>query len=254
MIDIHSHILPGLDDGPESMTSAVEMARKAVEQGITGMIATPHHQNGTYENHYEDILAAVHRFEDELRAHKIDLHIAPGQEVRLYGNIVADAAHSQLITLNQTNHLLIELPSDHVPSYTARYLYELQLQGIKPVIAHPERNREIAADSSKLYELIKNGALAQVTASSVAGRFGRNVKKLSMQLIEHELVHFVASDTHNNTNRPNELAKSFDVIEKEFGMGAVYTLKENAEILVSGGSVYAGPPSRIKKKKILGLF
>ncbi|OLS38875.1 tyrosine protein phosphatase [Alkalihalophilus pseudofirmus] len=254
MIDIHSHILPGLDDGPESMTSAVEMARKAVEQGITGMIATPHHQNGTYENHHEDILAAVHRFEDELRAQQIDLHIAPGQEVRLYGNIVADAAHLELLTLNQTNYLLVELPSDHVPSYTARYLYELQLQGIKPVIAHPERNREIAQDSGKLYELIKNGALAQVTASSVAGRFGKNVKKLSMQMIEHELAHFVASDTHNNTNRPNELAGAYDVIEKTYGTGTLYTLKENAEILVAGGSVYSGPPARIKKKKFLGLF
>ncbi|TWI59869.1 tyrosine-protein phosphatase [Halalkalibacter nanhaiisediminis] len=254
MIDIHSHILPSLDDGANSIQQAIEMAKQAQAQGIYAMAATPHHMNGSFTNVKEDIEQYIKELNQVLNEHSIDLNIVAGQEVRLYGEIVDDYKKGDILTINHSRYVLVELPSDHVPAYTAKIFYDLQLAGVKPIIAHPERNREIAANTNKLYELVEQGALAQLTASSLTGRFGKNIKKLSEQLIDHQLVHFLASDTHNTTSRPNDLQAAYQTMEKTFGMDTVYYIQENAETLLYGDTVYAEPPSRIKKKKFLGIF
>ncbi|WP_088104330.1 tyrosine-protein phosphatase [Halalkalibacter urbisdiaboli] len=254
MIDIHSHILPNLDDGASSLEDALSMAKQAEEQGIYLMVATPHHQNGRYTNQKTDIEQEVKRFNTFLNEQGVNLNVAPGQEVRLYGDIIQDYEQQHILTLNQSSYLLVELPSDHVPAYTSRILYDLQLAGVQPIIAHPERNREIIQHPDKLYELVKQGALAQLTASSITGRFGKAIKKFSEQLIEHQLVHIIASDTHNTTTRPNDLRAAFGTIEKTFDINTVYYYQENAETLVYGETVFAEPPTQMKKKKFLGIF
>lgn len=150
--------------------------------------------------------------------------------------------------------MLIEFPFDHVPRYADRLLVDLQLKGLIPVIAHPERNAEIIENPDRLYELVKKGVLTQLTAASVSGHFGKNIKKFSLQLIEANLAHFIASDAHNTTSRPFRLQEAYDVIDHEFGINAVYFFQENAELLLSGQAVYREEPERIKRKKFLGLF
>jgi protein-tyrosine phosphatase len=254
MIDIHSHILPSVDDGAQTIDDAIAMARAAVKEGITTIIATPHHKNGSYDNPKPSIIALAAQLNDAIKQHNLPLTVLPGQEVRIHGDLLKSLEANELMTLADTSYLLIEFPPDHVPRYAEQLLFELQLKGVIPIIAHPERNIEIVEHPDRLYQLVKRGVLTQLTASSVSGHFGKNIKKFSLQLIEANLVHFIASDAHNTTTRPFRMREAYNVIDKEFGIDAVYYFQENAELLIRGQAVYREEPKRIKKKKFLGLF
>jgi protein-tyrosine phosphatase len=254
MIDLHCHILPNVDDGPKELAESVEMARQAVEQGIKTIIATPHHRNEKYENHGQTIFGQVEEFNRVLKSEKLDLTVLPGQETRIFGEMVDGLESGEILPLNQGKYVFVELPSGHVPRYTGQLLFDIQLKGFIPVIVHPERNQEIIENPEVLYQLVKKGALTQVTASSVSGHFGKTIKKFSLQLIEANLTHFVASDAHNTSSRGFKMVEAYDVIEKSFGIEAVYMFRENAELVVQGKSVYKEVPERVKRKKILGLF
>ena len=254
MIDIHCHILPGIDDGAKELNESLEMARQAQAQGITRIVASPHHKNGSYENDLQSILTEVNLLNKELAREGIDLEILPGQEIRIYGEMEADL-DVDLLSVNNTGvYMLIEFPSSHLPRYANKLLFDLQLKGIVPIIVHPERNREIMEDPSRLYRLIKEGSLSQVTASSVTGRMGKKIKKFSLDLLSHDLAHFVASDAHNTTTRPFDLREAYEVVEKELGMSKRYQVQENPEEMVKGKMIDKDIPERIKKKKVLGLF
>jgi protein-tyrosine phosphatase len=254
MIDLHCHILPNVDDGPKDLAESVEMAKQAVQQGIKTIIATPHHRNEKYENHGQTIFRQVEEFNRVLKSENLDLTVLPGQETRIFGEMVEGLESSEILPLNQGKYVFVELPSGHVPRYTGQLLFDIQLKGFIPVIVHPERNQEIIENPEVLYQLVKKGALTQVTASSVSGHFGKTIKKFSLQLIEANLTHFVASDAHNTSSRGFKMVEAFGVIEKSFGIEAVYLFRENAELVVLGKSVFREAPERVKKKKILGLF
>lgn len=255
MIDIHCHILYGLDDGSKELSDSLDLAKAAVEEGITKIIATPHHKNNQYENSKSIILEKVNELNEVLQKERIPLTILPGQEPRIYGEILEDYEKGDILTLNNGNrYLFIELPSGHVPRYTEKLLFDIQLQGITPIIVHPERNQELMERPDLLYQFVKNGTLTQVTAASVAGSFGKKIMKFSHQLIDANLTHFVSSDAHNVSTRSFKMIEAFDTIEKKYGLDLVYQYKENAELLVQGANVYKEIPSRIKTKKFLGIF
>jgi protein-tyrosine phosphatase len=254
MIDLHCHILPNVDDGPKDLAESVEMAKQAVQQGIKTIIATPHHRNEKYENHGQTIFRQVEEFNRVLKNENLDLTVLPGQETRIFGEMVEGLETSEILPLNQGKYVFVELPSGHVPRYTGQLLFDIQLKGFVPVIVHPERNQEIVENPEVLYQLVKKGALTQVTASSVSGHFGKSIKKFSLQLIEANLTHFVASDAHNTSNRGFKMVEAYDAIAKNFGIEAVYMFRENAELVVLGKSVYREAPERMKRKRILGLF
>ena len=254
MIDIHCHILPNVDDGPKDIELSVDMARHAVDEGITTIIATPHH-NDSYRNVKNDIIDKVLHLNNILLQKNIPLNILPGQETRIYGEMIEDYDKNEILTLNNTGkYLFVELPSNHVPRYTEQLLFDTQLKGLTPIIVHPERNQEIIENPDKLYHFVKKGALTQVTASSVCGHFGKKIKRFSLQLIESNLTHFIASDAHNLSGRSFRMREAYGVVEKEFGMNGVYLFQENAELLVENKTVFKEIPERVKKKKILGIF
>ena len=255
MIDIHCHILPNMDDGAQSMTEVAAMAKQAEKEGITTIIATPHHMNGKYENRKTEIVANVKEVSAYLEQKGIGVAVLPGQEVRIYGEILQDYENHDIATVGGNSpYVLVEFPSSYVPQYTEHLFFDMQIKGLMPVIVHPERNQEIIQYPDKLYNLIKNGAAAQITASSLTGYFGKNVQKFTEQLIEANLAHFIASDAHNTKKRPFKMIEALDRLEKEFGIESVYYFQENAELAVSGQNIMKDPPQRIKKKKFLGLF
>ncbi|QGQ48279.1 tyrosine-protein phosphatase [Metabacillus sediminilitoris] len=254
MIDIHSHILPGVDDGAQSIEDSIEMAKQAVNEGITKIIATPHHQNGKYVNKKQDIIDRVLELNSLFSNKKIPLEVLPGQETRIFGELLENLEKGEILTLNNLNYIFVELPSGHVPRYTEKLLFDVQLQGLTPVIVHPERNAEIMENPNKLLNLVKKGALTQVTAGSITGHFGKKIKKFSLDLIDANLTHFLASDAHNVSNRSFKIRESISEIEKEFGSQAVYYFQENAELLIKGQAVYNQEPSQIKRRKFLGFF
>lgn len=254
MIDIHSHILPGVDDGASTSEEAILIAQAAAEEGITTIIATPHHQNGKYINGKQSILENVEALNTLLRNENIPLTILPGQETRIHGDLMNELETDVILPLNHTNYVFIELPSGHVPRYTEQMLFDIQLKGFTPIIVHPERNVEFIENPDLLYKLVNKGALTQITSSSITGHFGKNIKKFTLQLVEAQLTHFLASDVHSLKNRPFRLADGYKVLNKEFGTQAEFLFKENTELLVQNLTTYRMNPARIKRRKFLGFL
>ncbi|QIZ05654.1 tyrosine protein phosphatase [Priestia megaterium] len=254
MIDVHCHILPGIDDGARDLSESIEMAKKAVEQGIHTIVATPHHLNNRYENPKQTIIDKVRDLNKLLLEEKIDLNVLPGQETRIYGEMVEGYERGGILPIDNTQYVLVEFSSSHVPRYTEKLFYDLRTKGLIPVIVHPERNQEIIERPELLYQLVKKGALSQVTAASVCGYFGKKINTFSLQLIEANLTHFIASDAHNTSNRTFRMKEAFDIIQEKYGNEMVYLFKENAELVIEGSHVYKEVPERIKKKKFFNIF
>ncbi|MFG6147454.1 tyrosine-protein phosphatase [Halobacillus sp. B23F22_1] len=256
MIDIHSHILPAVDDGAQSIEESLEMAKAAVEDGIHTIIATPHHQNGKYTNVKDNILNRTAELNRNLEISQIPLTVLPGQETRIHGDMIEGLRADEILPLtNQGNYVFVEFPSDAVPRYAKQLLFDIQLEGYQPIIVHPERNRQIIQHPSLLFDMVSKGAYTQITAASLTGRFGKNIKKFTHQLIEANLTHLIASDAHNTTSRGFCLTDAYDVLKENYGTSMVYLFAENAEYVVNGEVLAADSPQPIKKKKkILGIF
>ncbi|MDG5789295.1 tyrosine protein phosphatase [Evansella sp. AB-P1] len=255
MIDLHCHILPNVDDGSQSVEDTLNMATVAVEEGITTIVATPHHKNGRYENNKATIETRVNEVNKLLKKNNIDVNVLVGQECRLYGEVLQDYEAGKIATLANSNYLFIEFPSNHVPKYTKDLFYDIQLSGLTPIIVHPERNSELMERPEKLYEFVKNGALTQITAGSVIGGFGKKIKSFTEEIIEANLSHFLASDAHNTTNRTFHLKAAYDTIHQEYGEAMVYFYSENAELVLENNHVMVEQPSTIKRrKKLFGIF
>ncbi|MGN1402178.1 MAG: tyrosine-protein phosphatase [Bacillus sp. (in: firmicutes)] len=255
MIDIHSHILPGVDDGARTMEESLEIARAAVKQGITQIVASPHHRNGRYENEKQSILHKVKDLNDAISVAGIPLEVLPGQECRIYGELTEGLQQGEILTVNDTGkYVLVEFSSGHVPRYAEQLLYNIQFEGAVPIVVHPERNRQLMEHPEAVYELVERGVLMQVTAASIAGAFGKQIQKFSLQMVEANLVHFIASDAHNTSGRDFKMKEAFEVIEKKFGPAYVHYLQKNAEQVVQGHYIATEAPLPIKRKKFLGIF
>jgi protein-tyrosine phosphatase len=253
MIDIHSHILPGLDDGASNLQDSINMAKNAAGIGVSHIIATPHHKNGLYLNEKEDIINRVQMLNIILEKENIPVSILPGQEIRIYKDFLCDI--EEFLTLNDTGkYLFLELPSNHFPSYALDLIYEIQLNEITPIIVHPERNSELHANPKLLFKLIDEGAVTQITTGSVLGVFGKRIKSFTESIIKHNLTHFVASDAHNLNKRNFNLDRAYIEIEKKFGSIYVNAFKANAISLINGQPILDSQPLPYRRKKLLGIF
>ena len=255
MIDLHCHILPGIDDGAKDMEDSMDMARKAVAEGITHILASPHYKNGHWDNEKQDILSLVDEVQQELDARDIPLTIFPGQEVRINGEFFEEVEEDKIQFIDEGNqYVLIEFPTPTIPQYAETLFFEMQREGITPIIVHPERNHAILKDPNLLLSFVEKGALAQVTAASYTGGFGKEIQKVSKQLIEANLVHFIASDAHNVGSRSFHMKEAYQKLEKEFGPEKASEYHQVTKDLINGEPIYTATPQPIKKAKFLGLF
>jgi protein-tyrosine phosphatase len=255
MIDIHCHILPGIDDGAADQSVSLAMAKQAVVEGVTQIVATPHHRNRHWDNPKFEIFQRVETINTLLKENQIGLEVLPGQEPRIFGEMASPEAEAELMTVNNNKkYILIEFPTHHVPRYAQQLFFDLQVKGVTPVIVHPERNEEISQHPNRLYQFIADGALSQVTAASLVGKNGRSTKKLTLQFIENNLAQFVASDAHNVSARPFYMQEAFLNLKKQFGRDLANIFRENAELLINGELVNREEPVEIKEKKFFGIF
>lgn len=179
LIDMHSHILWDVDDGPTMLEETLQLLEYAVKEGITHLISTSHYNHPHYHVNYQVIKNKINLLQQMVIEHSIPLTIHTGHEVRLFENIISSYHSKEIHTFANSNYLLLELPTNTVPLHTANIISDLLKEGITPIIAHPERNRAIAEQPSKLTKLIRCGALAQITAGSLVSHFGKNIQKLS---------------------------------------------------------------------------
>ncbi|MFC9707005.1 tyrosine-protein phosphatase [Paenibacillus sp. NPDC056933] len=250
MVEMHCHILSGLDDGPVHMEQSIAMAEKAAASGITSIIATPHHLNGQYNNQPNVVNQAVDLLRAELRKSNIRLEIRPGQEIRVHDNLIGDLYAGKCCTLAGSRYMLLELPFGHIPSQFPGILHELRIAGIIPIIAHPERNRLIQNNPDLLVEYFGQGALCQITAQSVLGLFGRKVQRWCFHFCKENGFHFISSDAHNMEERTFTMKAAYHLLERRFGNQLVQNLQNNARSVWNNQIVKLEVPV-IKKRSVL---
>lgn len=197
MIDLHSHILPGLDDGPETLEGSLELARAAAADGIVLIAATPHVRED-YPTSASEMERGVDELRSELRGARIELELRPGGELALEQLASLPPEELRRFGLGgSSEYLLVETPYAGWPLELPERLFHLRASGLTAVLAHPERNAEVQANpEGTLRPLVERGTLIQLTAASVDGRLGRSARRASAELLEHGLAHLLASDAH----------------------------------------------------------
>jgi protein-tyrosine phosphatase len=214
MVDLHCHILPGIDDGPAHMEESMAMAESAIADGITHVVATPH---SSIEYFFDFV--HVRQLRDELQA-KVDdrLKIATGCDFHLspenLGSLRKDARQ---YCINQRDYLLLEFNEFSIPPSMDQTLHGIQLAGVRPVITHPERNGILRAHPERLRKWVHLGCFAQVTGGALTGGFGAGSQQDALRWIGEGLIHFVASDAHNTRTRPLRLQPAYNMVVDRFG-------------------------------------
>jgi protein-tyrosine phosphatase len=241
--DIHCHLLPAIDDGAGNDDVALAMARMAVADGITTIIATPHQMGGYANILAADIRAIVARFQARLAAESIPLAVLPGADVRIEVDLFNRLRRGEIMTLaDRGRHVLLELPHEVYLSLD-RLLSALNNAGITGILSHPERNAGILAQPAVLRALRRSGCLLQITAGSLLGAFGSRVRSFSEGLIQQRLVDFIATDAHDPHKRVPKLADAFRRIAALTDETFARTLCcDNPALVVQGKSV--APSSR----------
>jgi protein-tyrosine phosphatase len=250
MIDTHSHILPGLDDGAGDTAEAMAFVREAVSQGVTVIYATPHSCDGVYNCEKNVICRVWHQLSEDVRKENLDIRIMPGSEIRLTHDLLDRLDAGRLLTLGDGGKfLLLELPSMFIPAGLVRIIHQLYERGITPIIAHAERNPMLVTQPALALELTGAGAVLQVSAGSVTGDYGRIIFKAAKQMVETGRVFCLGSDIH--PNRKYRMKAAAKTIEKWIGTkDTLKLLWKNPEKIGPTATVCSCLPDRSEKKGI----
>lgn len=255
MVDLHSHIIWNIDDGSKSKEMTLNMLKIAEKNGTKKIIATPHFYRGVWEASYAQVEERIQEVKAFAKENNINIEIYNGQEVYYTENILSHYNEGLISTINNSKYMLIELPMKEFNiEEVVDNIYELQLKGIVPIMAHPERYIPFIKNPTLINKFIKEGFLFQLNGGSLSGAFGKDVKKTAEIFVENKIYSFIGSDGHRDEKRDTNLSLGISAIEKinseyvnifnENGLAVI----ENREINFSGNKV------KEKKKKFLGIF
>ncbi len=217
MVDLHHHLLPGLDDGSPDLATSVEMARIAVADGITHVVCTPH-ASDRYSFEPELVLRRAEELRTALEGAGIPLRIGLGCDFHLnYDNLQDALASPKRYSINAHDYLLVELPDYSLPPNLKETFYELRRAGLTPILTHPERNPVLQRDPGKLLPWLRDGLLTQITAGSVTGRMGRQAQRLAERMLANRWAHFLATDAHDTKRRPPQMREAREMVSKRHG-------------------------------------
>jgi protein-tyrosine phosphatase len=218
VIDIHTHILPGVDDGVKNEDDAVEFARVAVDDGVRGLVATPHCKEGIWENDRARVLEEVKRLRGRLAREGVELDLQPGSEVHIGPDLLAKVRDGRAPTLGDNGKtLLLELSLTQYPVELENLVFELKLGGLEVVFAHPERIQYFQDDVSRYEAVVHQGAYGQITTGSILGDFGSTAREFSEELLRKGLVHVLASDAHGVRRRRPVLGRALESMTEFVG-------------------------------------
>jgi protein-tyrosine phosphatase len=251
MIDLHTHLLPGLDDGARSLEESIQMCWISYEDGVGTIVATPHTLNGLYLNDRDIILKKVEELKEAIKKFGVqsstrnlqsainsdsEFKILPGADVHLSEKTLSLLDEGKLMTVGDgKKYLFIEFPFQGIPYKAEEILFQLKSRGIIPIITHPERNLEIGQRPQRYYEMIRIGCLGQVTAMSLTGEFGARVREVSEKLLKKRLIHFIASDAHSPDRRPPILSEAVRAAERTVGKEEAWKMvTENPRSILEG--------------------
>jgi protein-tyrosine phosphatase len=239
MIDLHAHVLPGLDDGPPTWEESLLMCRQAAEDGITTLVATPHITPGVYANGRDGIAAVAGELEGRLRQAGIPLRIVPAAEIRLDADLLldGDGIVPYLGRDDRQRFVLLHVPPRIELDPACDLVYALASRGVTAILAHPERSRQLQEQPDALRELLDAGALSQITAASLIGKFGRSSAAAARQFLDLGLVHAIASDAHSPDHRPPLLSEGVLAAAEIVGMAQARCLVSEAPAAILAGEM-----------------
>ncbi|MGH2515423.1 MAG: tyrosine-protein phosphatase [Ktedonobacterales bacterium] len=242
MFDIHTHILPAVDDGPRTLEEALQTVAALAQEGITDIVATPH-----FNDRYPHVSAAevqerVTALQRVTRQAGIAARLWAGHEVHLDAGVEEALSKGIAATINDGPYVLLELPSSDFPVFLEGLIGRLRMKGFIPVIAHAERYRPTRRDPEVLAPLVEAGALLQVTASSLVGLFGAQVQQTAETLLRRNLAHVFASDVHAITDRPPHWASGLRRAEALIGRKRVWEMTVEVPEAIVRGAPVAVPP------------
>lgn len=250
MIDLHTHILPGLDDGAADLETSIEMARMAYADGVHTIAATPHNLDWKADMGRVQVHARVAELQAALDEAGVSVRLVPGVEAYLTPDIARQADGGQVFCLGDTHYILVELPLQQYPTYVEQAIFDLQIKGLTPILAHPERNAILAKEPQRLYQLVEKGLLTQLTAASLTGTFGQEVQEAAELFLTHKMAHVIASDAHGLGSRSPVLSEAVQAAAALVGQEKATAMVSTVpEAILAGKRFYVESAIPIKPKK-----
>ncbi|GLK69716.1 tyrosine-protein phosphatase [Hansschlegelia plantiphila] len=248
MIDLHSHILPGIDDGADSLETSVAMARMAVEDGVTLMACTPHIKPGVYDNRPKDIWRATGDLVQELISRDIHLELLPGADVHLAGDLFERLGDELPPSLGETRYFLLEPPHHVLPPMLKAFCERLIAAERRPILTHPERLTWVPDHYEEAKALAECGVLMQLTAGSLTGEFGSAARDLAFRMLDDGLCDLIASDAHDAGPRAPGMSKAREIVRERLGKEEAQhvTLTRPQAIL---GDAAVARPARLTERR-----
>lgn len=237
-VDIHAHLLPDVDDGPPNWEISLEMLEQGERDGIEHAVCTPHIFSARDFDREPLLMARFEELVHRARQRGLSIVLYMGSEIYIQPDL---QLHRNLSTLAQNQrYFLVEFPMNTIPDFVAKRFFDLVVDQNIPIIAHPERNGRILTKPSNALELVKRGALLQLNAGSLLGQFGNTVQRVAMQLMDANIVHVIATDAHDVTQRPFQLGAAFQLVKQKWGdQRARMLFFENPKSILSGSSLPA---------------
>lgn len=248
MIDFHSHIIHGIDDGAKSLDMSLEMLKIAESEGVEYICATPHFITEEFEIAHDEYMEKLDRLVSASRDENLKIKILSGLEIYMHPNLPKLYKDKKIWGINHSEYILVELPMGQFPMYTEDVFYELMLLGAKPVLAHPERNLKIMKDYTLIANLIKQGVLMQVNAGSLLGDYGREVKKTAQEFVKRNMIHILGSDGHNITSRKTRLKEAYTIV-KGLNEATYNWIFQNETNIINNVSTMEFLDLKLKKEK-----
>jgi protein-tyrosine phosphatase len=218
LIDLHSHILPGVDDGAIDLEQALSIARMARDDGIEVMACTPHFMPGLYDNQAADIRVRVAELNQCLIEENIDLALVVGGDAHVRPDFIDCLRKNEILRLHDSRYVLFEPSHVTMPPRLEDLLFNVLMAGYVPILTHPERFRWIEGNYDVFQRLVESGVWMQITAGSLTGRFGKRPHYWAEKMLSEGLVHILATDAHNSTSRPPLMREAFEVAVQQVGI------------------------------------
>jgi len=246
VIDIHTHILPGVDDGAQNLIDSVKMLEQAAADGIETIVCTPHILRKSDFDKENIYLKRLETLKKSVQESGIPVQLHLGSEIYIQPDL---SFESPMSTLNNNGkYFLVEFPMGTIPRFAAEMFFRLIADNKIPIIAHPERNIGFLKHPEFAYEFVNRGVFLQINAGSLRGKFGREIQQLTHLFFDHNLVHFVASDCHDSERRCCKLKETFQLVAEKWGeLTAQSIFIENPRIVLEGGELNLPAPNPLTR-------
>ncbi|KAB8133085.1 hypothetical protein F9U64_12345 [Gracilibacillus oryzae] len=252
MLDFNQYLMISKDGAVRNMEESIAILKKAASQGVHTMVVLQRYMPEMNDWTKDRVNTKIAHLEEKIKAENLQIKIKACHLVPLYGDMVEDLKNEDLLTLGEEKYVFIELPSAQIPTYTSQVIYDMQLEGYRPVIFHPEKVKRFQEDSNLLYHFVKNGTITVLSGRSLLGKRGKKQQSAAKTLVSHHLTHLISSDA--STEKEYQIKDVWKKLSRDFGTETFHVFQENTDAIDQDYNLTSEEPIRIKKRKLLNIF